>query len=65
MQQNVIQALGGPTKVARMLGLTKPGSVQRVSNWQKRGVPLKVIVENPTVFASVFAQKPTEEKAAS
>lgn len=38
-----IDQLGGPTKVAERLGIaTRPGAVQRVSNWKTRGIPAAV-----------------------
>jgi hypothetical protein len=47
----LIDALGGPAKVALMLGYdTDAGGVQRVSNWKKRGIPSKVKVERPDLF---------------
>lgn len=46
----LIQALGGPTKVARLLGLSELGSVQRVQNWTVRGIPPAVKLEHPQVF---------------
>ena len=53
MRMNVrelIEQLGGSTKVAAMLGLTKPGSVQRVNNWKVRGIPPSVKVQRPDLF---------------
>lgn len=42
-----IDALGGPTKVAAMLGIVdQPGAVQRVSNWKRRGIPTGVLLEH-------------------
>lgn len=45
----LIQSLGGATKVAEMLGYDKHG-VQRVHNWIKRGIPASVKVEFPHIF---------------
>jgi len=44
-----IRALGGPTKLAQLLGYG-PGGAQRVSNWIARGIPSKVKVERPDLF---------------
>lgn len=46
----LIDQLGGPTALAKRLGLVKFGSVQRVQNWKKRGIPLAVKVEHPEIF---------------
>ena len=45
-----ITHLGGPAKVAEMLGYSKAGGVQRVQNWTVRGIPAKVKLENPELF---------------
>jgi len=46
----LIRDLGGPTKVARMLGYPQLGGVQRVQNWIKRGIPAAVKVAHPDIF---------------
>ena len=47
----VIRSLGGPAKVAELLGLDKQqGGVQRVSNWLTRGIPASVKVEHQNIF---------------
>lgn len=49
----VIDRLGGPTKVAEILGIIhKPGAVQRVSNWKRRGIPPAVLLRHADVFAA-------------
>lgn len=46
-----IKALGGPAKVAELLGYDKAkGGVQRVQNWLDRGIPPAVKVEFPHIF---------------
>jgi hypothetical protein len=46
-----IKALGGPAKVAEMLGYDKrTGGVQRVQNWLDRGIPSKVKLARPDLF---------------
>jgi hypothetical protein len=42
----LIEALGGTTKVAARLGY----SVQRVQNWKERGIPAQVRLDHPGVF---------------
>ena len=46
----LIESLGGPTKVAQLLGYEMPFGVQRVSNWRTRGIPAKVKVDRPDLF---------------
>ncbi len=41
----LIEALGGPAKVAELLGYEKHGGTQRVHNWITRGIPSKVKLE--------------------
>lgn len=56
-----IKALGGPTKVAELLGYDKAkGGVQRVQNWLERGIPPAVKVEFPHIF---LAEASAEAKA--
>lgn len=51
--RKVIMALGGPTEVARRLGLdTKTGGVQRVQNWMTRGIPAQVRLDNLDLFGT-------------
>lgn len=44
--EQLIRNLGGPTKVARLTGL----SVQRVHNWLRRGIPAHIKVLHPELF---------------
>jgi hypothetical protein len=45
-----IERLGGPARVAEMLGYEKEGGTQRVHNWLTRGIPPKVKLERPDLF---------------
>jgi hypothetical protein len=55
-QTNIIDALGGPKKVAEMLGLSRePGAIQRVGNWKRRGIPAQVLIDNPAFLRKVRA----------
>lgn len=55
-QPNLIDALGGPKKVAEMLGIhQRPGAVQRVGNWKRRGIPAQVLIDNPAFYRKVKA----------
>ncbi len=54
---DLIQGLGGPTKVAELLGYDKAaGGVQRVQNWLKRGIPPAVKVQHPSLFLNRQAE---------
>jgi len=47
----LIEELGGPTKLAELLGYDKAsGGVQRIQNWKKRGIPASVKLERPDLF---------------
>lgn len=46
----LITALGGPSKVAELLGYPKEGGVQRVQNWKGRGIPSRVKLQRPDLF---------------
>jgi hypothetical protein len=48
--RELIQLLGGPTKLAELLGYKKPGGVQRVQNWKDRGIPASVKLCRPDLF---------------
>jgi hypothetical protein len=50
----LIDDLGGPAKLAELLGYSKvDGGVQRVHNWRTRGIPSKVRLEHPEIFLRV------------
>lgn len=48
--ESLIKSLGGPAKVAEILGYEKHGGTQRVQNWITRGIPPKVKLEHPELF---------------
>ncbi len=50
--KRLIESLGGPAKVAELLGYEKHGGVQRVHNWMTRGIPPRVKLERPDLFLS-------------
>lgn len=53
--KKTILDLGGPTEVARLLGLdTAKGGVQRVQNWMTRGIPPKEKLARPDLFLLNF-----------
>lgn len=47
---DLIERLGGPTRLAERLGYGKAGGVQRVQNWKARGIPARVKLERPDLF---------------
>lgn len=47
---DLIDALGGPARVASQLGWSGPGVVQRISNWKRRGIPFRVKLEHQMLF---------------
>jgi hypothetical protein len=47
--KDLIINLGGPAKVAQLLGYGKWGT-NRVSNWMKRGIPAAVKIDFPDLF---------------
>ncbi|MDB5965169.1 MAG: putative phage protein [Polaromonas sp.] len=53
--KQLINDLGGPSKVAEMLGLPKLGGQQRVQNWLARGIPAAVKVDRPDLFMPELA----------
>lgn len=56
--RKLILELGGPTKVAGMLGLDKTkGGVQRVQNWMTRGIPAKEKLARPDLFLPELTKK--------
>lgn len=54
----LIQALGGPTRLARLLGYG-PHGVQRVHNWTARGIPSAVKLERPDLFLADLSERVT------
>lgn len=48
--QQIIDELGGATKVAELLGYEKHGGVQRVQNWKERGIPASVLLAHQHLF---------------
>jgi hypothetical protein len=47
----IIEHLGGPAKLAELLGYDKAaGGVQRIQNWKTRGIPASVKLAHPELF---------------
>lgn len=60
----LISALGGPSKVAELLGIQKRGGTQRVHNWMVRGIPAAVKVMRPDLFMPGLKQAAKRKSAA-
>ena len=58
----IIDALGGPAKVAALLGY-EDGGIQRVHNWRLRGIPYRVKVEHPELAKKAAEAKRVAETA--
>lgn len=61
--RELIESLGGPSKVADLLGYEKPDGARRVHNWLTRGIPAKVKVERPDLFMPSRAQQKKRKAA--
>ena len=56
----LIAELGGPARVAEMLGYNKTaGGVQRVHNWIGRGIPARVKLAHAGVFLAASTRLAT------
>lgn len=62
--KKVIDALGGPAEVARLLGYLERGAVQRVQNWKYRGIPELIRLKRSDVFDAKPAPKRQKARAA-
>jgi len=50
----IIEAAGGDTKFAELLGINDtPGFQQRVNNWKRRGMPPAVILQHLPVITQL------------
>lgn len=54
----LIAHYGGPAKLARLLGFSEAGGVQRVQNWISRGIPSAVKVQFPNLLLNISAPSP-------
>lgn len=46
----LIKLLGGAAQVSRDLGFNPKSGVQRVHNWNERGIPPKVLLDHKAYF---------------
>jgi hypothetical protein len=62
--KSLIKTLGGPAKVARLLGyVPNKGGTQRVQNWLSRGIPFEVKVKHRDIFLCETEKKGAEQWA--
>ena len=52
--QHIIETLGGPAAMARLLGMKNPGGTRRIHNWQTRGIPSKIKVDHAKTIAKAL-----------
>jgi hypothetical protein len=63
--RQTIDRLGGPTKLAELLGYDKrKGGVQRIQNWKERGIPPGVKLMRPDLFLPELVSAGTPNAAA-
>jgi hypothetical protein len=48
----IIEGLGGPAKVAELLGFKSEIGTQRVHNWKVRGIPAAVRLKHLDIFSA-------------
>lgn len=61
----LIDKAGGNTAFAELLGLdSKPGFMQRVTNWRRRGLPPAVILEHQEKLKKLQQQLSKPDRAA-
>lgn len=56
----LINELGGPTRVAKKMGIY-PAGVARISNWKKRGIPAHVYLQYSHIFKTYPAYEVCRE----
>jgi hypothetical protein len=59
---DLIAELGGPAKLAQLLGFDSKYGTQRVHNWITRGIPVRIKYERPDIFG---APKTEQDQAAA
>lgn len=56
--KELIQKLGGATRLCELLGFDKSsGGVQRVHNWETRGIPASIKLSRPDLFPNVIGKQ--------
>ncbi len=59
----LIEALGGPVKLAAILGYKGQGGIQVCRNWKTRGIPADVKLANLKLFGVIGQRKAGRAKA--
>ena len=59
----LIDDLGGPVKVAELLGFNPSIGPQRVSNWRARGIPAAIRLKHLDIFGTAPEPQPMQEAA--
>lgn len=50
LDAEIISHFGGPSSLAKRIGLTDRYATQRVSNWIKRGIPAAIRLKHRAIF---------------
>lgn len=53
----LIEKHGGPTALAKLMGLPVHGGQRRVQNWITRGIPARVKLAYPALFLGARASR--------
>lgn len=61
--RELIERLGGTSKLAKLLGYPKAGGPQRVNQWKARGIPALVKLERPDIFLPHLAVRRPKKAA--
>lgn len=61
----IIDDLGGPAKVAELLGLSAKSGTQRVHNWKTRGIPPAIRLDHLDLFGMPQANAANQTKEAA
>lgn len=55
--KDLIEHLGGPASLAKLLGYRTESGTQRVHNWKARGIPSKVRLAHPELLMPTLMAK--------
>lgn len=65
VEELVIEQLGGVTVLAKRLGYSNSKGPQRVSNWKRRGIPPRILLEHRFIRTAFNKATKEEEKSAA
>ena len=63
--EQLINSLGGPAKVAELLKFEMPSGRYRVQNWKKRGIPSSIKVKHASIFLRIKPRKQRQAQGAA